>query len=91
MKKGDKSYYSEFLGTNLIYNIHAIERSIERSITEEEILNLVENKNTYCIRQPNGRFRLESDDITVILQYDNGNMRIVTVFLHKSNRKEKKV
>jgi len=69
------------LNTEVYFDIHSINRSLERKITVEEIIGAIENRKARVSRQLNGRFRLSSGNLTLILEYDFGKMKVITVFL----------
>lgn len=77
---GNKRIYSDILKVEFVYDIHAIQRALERDIAEEDMKNLINGRDTVCERQMNGRFRLSSGELTMIVGYENGLMRIITVF-----------
>jgi len=69
------------LNTEVYFDIHSINRSLERKITAEEIIGAIENRKARVLRQLNGRFKLSSGNLTLILEYTFGKMKVITVFL----------
>lgn len=74
------------LGKDLLLTPHAYERMIERSVTFEELKEVLESRNSYAFIQKNGRIRIGNGQIEVILQVSGATLYLVTV-LRKSKPK----
>ncbi len=65
---------------------HAIQRGYERELTAREIIDAIDHPQARCRLQHNGRFRIESGPVVVIVQKDLHGFRVVTVFF--ANRRD---
>jgi hypothetical protein len=81
------SFFSKIMNVEVFYDIHSINRSLERSITAKEIESAIDNKNSVVMRQNNGRFRLTCGNLTIILDYNHGKMNVITVYFNRRGEK----
>lgn len=82
----DLRFYSRVMNQYIESPLHGVSRSIERSITEEEIQAALDDPSAQVIPQTNRRFRLSSTGLTIILEYSSGRFRMVTVYRNRSKK-----
>ncbi|WP_448376860.1 hypothetical protein [Fervidobacterium sp.] len=86
---------SEFLihisliNKDLILTPHVYERMLERNITLEQLVNMLESKDSMAIMQKNFRLKITNGEISAILQLSGKVLYAITVFW-EDKRKEKK-
>ncbi|WP_448375602.1 hypothetical protein [Fervidobacterium sp.] len=86
---------SEFLihisliNKDLILTPHVYERMLERNITLEQLVNMLESKDSMAIMQKNFRLKITNGEISAILQLSGRVLYAITVFW-EDKRKEKK-
>lgn len=67
------------LNKDLFLTTHAYERMIERGVSLEELIAVLESKDSYAFVQRNGRIRIGNDHIEVVLQPSESVLYLVTV------------
>uniref|UniRef100_A0A7C4VU62 DUF4258 domain-containing protein n=1 Tax=Fervidobacterium thailandense TaxID=1008305 RepID=A0A7C4VU62_9BACT len=72
--------YVELLGRTVLLVPHTFQRMIERGITVEELVGLLESKHSKALFQRNGRIRITNGQITAVIQLWLGTAYVVTVF-----------
>ena len=86
---------SEFLihisliNKDLILTPHVYERMLERNITLEQLINMLESKDSMAIMQTNFRLKITNGEISAILQLSGKVLYAITVFW-EDKRKGKK-
>ncbi len=77
---------SEFLihisliNKELILTPHVYERMLERNITLEQLLDMLESKDSMAIMQTNFRIKITNGEISAILQLSGKVLYAITVF-----------
>lgn len=72
------------LNKDLLLTPHAYERMVERGVSLEELIAVLESKDSYAFVQRNGRIRIGNNRLEIILQPSGSVLYLVTVV-----RKEK--
>ncbi len=78
---------SELLGMEIVYNVHASNRSLERAIGITAVKNIIDDPATDCRIQKNGRLKFINSETVIIAEVRKGCLWIITVF--QNSRKEK--
>jgi len=72
--------YSRLLKKEIIYNVHAAQRSIEREIPAKILLETVDNPSTNVSLQKNGRMKFKKDNLIIIAEMKNNALWIITAY-----------
>jgi len=84
-KKTDNREFLEI--EEIVFSPHAIQRIHERGISEETVLEIVNNKNSMVNYRFGNRFSLTNGEITVVLSKHLEKLIVVTVYWNKKKRK----
>jgi len=83
-----KLLFSEALGVEICYEVHASNRSFEREIDILDVKNLIDDSDTQCQIQKNGRMKFTNSGTVVIGEVKKSCLWIKTVY--RIHRKEKR-
>ena len=78
---------SRLLGMEIAYNLHASNRGLEREVDISLVRNIIDDPETECDIQCNGRLKFVNRGTVIIGEVRRSCLWIITVFL--TGRKEK--
>ncbi|MEJ5258122.1 MAG: DUF4258 domain-containing protein [Fervidobacterium sp.] len=81
----DKLYIS-LIDKEALLTPHVYERMLERGITLEELVEMLESKDSMAVMQKNFRIKVTNGNISAILQLSGSVLYIITVF--RENKKK---
>ncbi|MGQ9856187.1 MAG: hypothetical protein ACUVQF_05575 [Fervidobacterium sp.] len=82
-----EKFYISLIGKEALLTPHVYERMIEREITFEELIDMLESKDSMAVVQKNFRIKVTNGNISAILQLSGSVLYIITVF-RESKKKE---
>lgn len=68
--------------TEIIFLPHAIERIIQREISQEKVRDIILSKKSHAETEKNGRVILSNGEISVICKFEGNKIRVITVYLN---------
>ena len=82
-KQSFKKIDDEFLKkAEIIFLPHAIERIIQRDISQEEVRKIIFSKNSHAEAEKNGRVILSNGEISIICKFEGNKIKVITVYLN---------
>ncbi|WP_448379499.1 DUF4258 domain-containing protein [Fervidobacterium sp.] len=85
----DTILHVSLLDRDVLLTPHVYERMVERGITLEDLVKLLESKDSMAIMQKNFRLKITNGEISAILQLSGKVLYVITVFW-EDKKKEKK-
>ena len=78
--------FSQLLDMDIVYNVHASNRTLEREVLPSLVKEIIDDPSTECEIQQNGRLKFENKGLVIIGEVRKSRLWIVTVF--PTSRKE---
>jgi hypothetical protein len=85
----DTIIHVSLLDRDVLLTPHVYERMVERGVTPEDLVKLLESKDSMAVLQKNFRLKITNGEISAILQLSGKVLYVITVFW-EDKRKEKK-
>ena len=85
--KDNKSFKKDkdeiFKNSEIIFLPHAIERIIQRDISQEEVKSMILSQDSHAESEKNGRVLISNGEISVICKFEGKKIKVITVYLNK--------
>ncbi len=76
----DTIIHVSLLNRDVLLTPHVYERMVERGITLEELVKLLESKESMALMQKNFRLKVTNGEISAILELSGKVLYVITVF-----------
>ncbi|WP_213075156.1 DUF4258 domain-containing protein [Fervidobacterium pennivorans subsp. carthaginiensis] len=86
----DTIIHVSLLDRDVLLTPHVYERMVERGITLEDLVKLLESKDSMAIMQKNFRLKITNGEISAVLQLSGKVLYAVTVFWEDKRQGKKK-